>query len=48
MIDVNGARGAAIPGADFGAAFLRISIGPEPPNKDFKWGSSAASVNEAR
>jgi len=38
LIDVNGARGVAIPGADFAAALLKIFIGPEPPNKDLKSG----------
>jgi hypothetical protein len=38
VIDVNGATGAAIEGADFANALLKISIGPEPPNEDLKSG----------
>jgi hypothetical protein len=38
VVDVNGARGAAIEGADFAAALLGITIGPEPPNEDLKTG----------
>lgn len=38
IVDVNGKPGAAIKGFDFAAAYLKISIGPEPPNKDLKSG----------
>src|SRR5262245_38216625 len=38
VTDVNGKGGAAIEGADFAAALLAISIGPEPPNEDLKTG----------
>jgi hypothetical protein len=38
VVDVNGTSGAAIDGADFGAALLTISIGPEPPNEELKTG----------
>jgi hypothetical protein len=38
VVDVNGASGAAIEGADFATALLTISIGPEPPNEDLKTG----------
>lgn len=37
VIDVNG-QTSTIEGADFAAALLTISIGPEPPNKDLKSG----------
>jgi len=38
VVDVNGKSGPAIEGADFAAALLKISIGPEPPNEDLKTG----------
>jgi Chalcone isomerase-like len=38
VVDVNGTSGGAIDGADFAAALLTISIGPEPPNADLKSG----------
>jgi hypothetical protein len=38
IVDVNGAKGAAIEGADFAVALLGIMIGPEPPNEDLKTG----------
>ena len=38
VVTVNGAIGAPIDGADFAAALLTISIGPEPPNEDLKTG----------
>ena len=38
VINVNGKRGAAIPGADFASALLALSIGPNPPNEDLKSG----------
>ncbi|MGF1611089.1 MAG: chalcone isomerase family protein [Kiloniellales bacterium] len=38
VVDVNGKSGAPIEGADFAAALLKISIGPEPPNEDLKTG----------
>jgi Chalcone isomerase-like len=38
VVDVNGTSGGAIDGADFAAALLTISIGPEPPNEDLKSG----------
>ena len=37
-VDVNGAGGAAIVGADFASALLSIWIGHEPPNGDLKSG----------
>ena len=37
VIDVNG-KTSTIEGADFAAALLTISIGPEPPNEDLKSG----------
>jgi hypothetical protein len=37
-VDVNGASGAAIEGADFAAALLSIWLGREPPNEDLKSG----------
>ncbi len=37
-VDVNGASGSAIEGADFAAALLSIWLGPEPPNADLKSG----------
>ncbi len=37
-VDVNGAGGGAIEGADFAAALLSIWLGPEPPNADIKSG----------
>jgi hypothetical protein len=37
-VDVNGAGGAAIEGADFAAALLAIWLGPKPPNEDLKSG----------
>ena len=38
VVDVNGKNGPPIEGADFAAALLKISIGPEPPNEDLKTG----------
>jgi hypothetical protein len=38
VVDVNGKSGAPIEGADFAAALLKISVGPEPPNEDLKTG----------
>ena len=38
IVDVNGVRGPALEGADFAAALLTISIGPEPPNRELKSG----------
>lgn len=38
VVDVNGKSGPPIEGADFAAALLKISIGPEPPNEDLKTG----------
>jgi len=38
VVDANGKSGGAIEGADFAAALLKISIGPEPPNEDLKSG----------
>jgi Chalcone isomerase-like len=38
VVTVNGKSGAPIEGADFAAALLTISIGPEPPNEDLKTG----------
>ena len=38
IMDVNGAGGPPIEGADFASAFLKINIGPEPPNEDLKSG----------
>ena len=38
VIDVNGATGGTIEGADFANALLAIFIGPEPPNQDLKSG----------
>jgi hypothetical protein len=37
-VDVNGAGGPEIHGADFSAALLSIWIGAEPPNEDLKTG----------
>jgi chalcone isomerase-like protein len=37
-VDVNGAGGPAITGADFAATLLAIWIGSQPPNKDLKTG----------
>jgi hypothetical protein len=37
-VDVNGAGGSAIEGADFAAALLAVWIGKEPPNEDLKSG----------
>jgi Chalcone isomerase-like len=37
-VDVNGAGGGAIEGADFAAALLSVWLGPEPPNEDLKAG----------
>jgi hypothetical protein len=37
-VDVNGAAGSAIEGADFAAALLAVWIGEEPPNEDLKTG----------
>lgn len=37
-VDVNGASGAAIEGADFASALLAIWLGQEPPNEDIKSG----------
>ena len=37
-VDVNGAAGTAIEGADFASALLSIWIGHEPPNGDLKSG----------
>jgi hypothetical protein len=37
-VDVNGAGGPVIQGADFSAALLSIWIGAEPPNEDLKSG----------
>ena len=37
-VDVNGASGAAIEGADFANALLSIWLGREPPNEDLKSG----------
>ena len=37
-MNVNGADSAAIKGADFASAFLKIIVGPEPPNEDLKSG----------
>ena len=37
-VDVNGAGGSAIKGADFAAALLAVWIGAEPPNEDLKAG----------
>jgi len=37
-MNVNGADGAPIEGADFASAFLKINLGPEPPNEDLKSG----------
>jgi hypothetical protein len=38
VVDVNGASGAAIEGADFASALLSIWLGREPPNEDIKSG----------
>ena len=38
IVDANGKSGGAIEGADFAAALLKISIGPEPPNEELKSG----------
>jgi hypothetical protein len=38
VVDVNGASGAAIEGADFANALLSIWLGREPPNEDLKSG----------
>ena len=38
IVDVNGASGNAIEGADFATALLSIWIGREPPNEDIKTG----------
>ena len=38
VVDVNGASGSAIEGADFAAALLAVWIGKEPPNEDLKAG----------
>jgi len=38
VVTVNGKAGPPIEGADFAAALLKISIGPEPPNEDLKTG----------
>lgn len=38
VVDANGKSGGAIEGADFAAALLKISIGPEPPNEELKSG----------
>lgn len=38
VVDVNGAMGAPIGGADFASALLAISVGPNPPNEDLKTG----------
>jgi len=38
VVDVNGARGAAIDGADFASSLLAVSIGPKPPNPELKSG----------
>ncbi len=37
-VDVNGAGGSAIEGADFAPALLAVWIGSEPPNEDIKSG----------
>jgi len=37
-VDVNGAGGVTIEGADFAAALLAIWLGPKPPNEDLKSG----------
>lgn len=37
-VDVNGAGGSVIEGADFAAALLSVWIGTEPPNEDLKAG----------
>jgi Chalcone isomerase-like len=37
-VDVNGASGAVIEGADFANALLSIWLGQEPPNEDLKSG----------
>jgi hypothetical protein len=37
-VDVNGASGGAIEGADFATALLAIWLGPKPPNDDLKSG----------
>jgi hypothetical protein len=37
-VDVNGAGGNAIEGADFATTLLSIWIGREPPNEDIKSG----------
>ena len=38
VVDVNGASGAAIEGADFADALLSIWLGREPPNEELKSG----------
>lgn len=38
VVTVNSTSGAPIEGADFAAALLTISVGPEPPNEDLKTG----------
>lgn len=38
VVDANGKSGNAIEGADFAAALLKISIGPEPPNEELRSG----------
>jgi hypothetical protein len=37
-VDVNGASGAPIEGADFASALLSVWLGQEPPNEDLKSG----------
>ncbi len=43
IVDVNGSTGAAIEGADFAAALLTISIGPNPPNEELRDGLLGAT-----
>jgi Chalcone isomerase-like len=38
MVDVNGAAGPSIEGADFATALLAIWLGSKPPNEDLKSG----------
>ncbi len=38
VVNVNGAAGAPIEGADFAEVLLAISIGPNPPNEELKTG----------
>lgn len=38
VIDVNGTGGAPIAGADFAAALLKVSIGPDPTDEELKAG----------